>query len=72
MDRSDMIAAYYRHLTSPDPAVRLTAGKAWSRWEMATSRLMVDPVYLQRAEADEWALAFSRIECHYFLNGVSG
>ncbi|KAG5353519.1 hypothetical protein C0989_005966 [Termitomyces sp. Mn162] len=35
---------------------------------MATSRLFVDPAYLQRAEDDEFANAFALIENHYFVN----
>lgn len=36
---------------------------------MATSRLIVDPAMIKRAESDDFALAFARIECHYFVNG---
>ena len=36
---------------------------------MATSKLVVDPKLLERAEDPEWALAFARIETHYFVNG---
>ncbi|KAG6842318.1 hypothetical protein C0991_010606 [Blastosporella zonata] len=35
---------------------------------MATSRLFVDPAYIQRGEDDEFANAFARIENHYFVN----
>ncbi|KAG6877809.1 hypothetical protein C0993_003783 [Termitomyces sp. T159_Od127] len=35
---------------------------------MATSRLLVDPAYLQRVDDDEFANAFARIENHYFVN----
>lgn len=30
---------------------------------------MVDPEYIKKAEDPKWALAFARIECHYFVNG---
>jgi hypothetical protein len=37
---------------------------------MTTSRLYIDPDYVARAaEDDKFALAFARIECHYFVNG---
>lgn len=36
---------------------------------MATSKLVVDPKYLERAEDPAWAAAFARIESHYFVNG---
>jgi len=37
---------------------------------MATSRLFVDPNLLKRAESDEFALTFARIESHYFVHGA--
>jgi proline iminopeptidase len=40
-----------------------------SKWETATSKLIVDPEYIKKSTNPEWALAFARIECHYFLNG---
>ncbi|BGP14413.1 hypothetical protein JCM10213v2_002361 [Rhodosporidiobolus nylandii] len=68
-ERGDMIAAYYKRLTSSDDAVRAEAGRAWSRWEMATSRLYVSEDYLKRADDAGFADAFARIEAHYFVNG---
>jgi proline iminopeptidase len=35
---------------------------------MATSRLFVDPKMIQKAAEDDWALAFAKIENHYFVN----
>ncbi len=67
-ERSDMMAAYYRRLTSLDPEVRRHAAKAWSVWEASTSRLMVDPDLQRKFAADAFADAFARIECHYFVN----
>ncbi|XP_053374446.1 probable proline iminopeptidase isoform X2 [Mercenaria mercenaria] len=69
VERCDLIGAFYRRLTSGDEKVQLECAKAWSKWEMATSRLYLDPQYMARAEADTWALQFARIECHYFVNG---
>ncbi|MFO7564506.1 MAG: prolyl aminopeptidase [Enhygromyxa sp.] len=68
-ERGDMIAAYYRRLTSEDRAVRQAAAKAWSVWEASTSFLLQRPEHIQRAGADQFADAFARIECHYFVNG---
>ncbi|KAG6847243.1 hypothetical protein H0H93_009306, partial [Arthromyces matolae] len=67
-ERSDMILAYHAQLNSTDAETRLNAARAWSKWEMATSRLFVDPAYLQRSENDDFANAFARIENHYFVN----
>ena len=44
-ERADLLSAYYRRLTSDDPAVRLAAAKRWSAWEGATSQLLPDPAF---------------------------
>ncbi|GAA5858477.1 hypothetical protein JCM8547_007324 [Rhodosporidiobolus lusitaniae] len=68
-ERGDMISAYYKRLTSSDEKVRAEAGRCWTLWEMATSRLKTDPEYLKKAEEPGFADAFARIESHYFING---
>lgn len=68
-ERGDMIAAYHRRLTSSDEATRLQAAKAWSIWEGATSYLHIDPDYATSHGDPAFALAFARIENHYFVNG---
>jgi proline iminopeptidase len=67
-ERGDFIKAYHLRLTSEDPSVRAAAAKAWSVWEAATSYLHVNADYVARAGEDRFALAFARIECHYFVN----
>ncbi|KAJ7067013.1 proline iminopeptidase [Mycena amicta] len=67
-ERHDIVTAYHAQLNAVDDETRITAAKAWSKWEMATSRLYVDPEYLARAEGDDFANAFARIENHYFVN----
>jgi len=67
-ERGDMVGAYYRRLTDPDPEVQLTAARAWSTWEGATSRLLIDENTRKRFGSNNFALAFARIECHYFIN----
>lgn len=67
-ERHDLIAAYYRRLTSTDPAVRAIAARAWSVWEASTSKLNVDPNLQQKFGESQFADAFARIECHYFVN----
>jgi proline iminopeptidase len=68
-ERGDMIAAYYGRLTDSDPQVRLHAAKAWSVWEASTLSLLQDGERIRNFGADAYALAFARIECHYFING---
>ena len=69
-EQGDMIGAYYKRLTSDDGDVRRAAAKEWTRWEMATSRLFPDPKYIDKAEDLDFAVAFARIECHYFINSI--
>ncbi len=67
-ERGDLLKAYYARLTHEDPAVRLAAAKIWSGWEGATSKLIPDADFTGHFEEDEFALAFARIECHYFTH----
>jgi proline iminopeptidase len=46
----------------------LAAAKIWSGWEGATSKLLPDAAFTSHYEEDEFALAFARIEAHYFFN----
>ena len=69
-ERADMVSAYHRRLTSEDDAVRLEAARAWSIWEGSTSKLFFDPDMIEKFADPEFALAFARIECHYFMNNA--
>ena len=67
-ERGDVVEAYYRRLTSEDPATRLAAAKAWSTWEGLTVTLLPDPQMLKEFTEDQHAIAVARIECHYMRN----
>jgi proline iminopeptidase len=67
-ERHDLVAAYRRRLTSDDPTVRLEAARAWSLWEGRTITLLPDPHVDTTFGQDEYALAFARIENHYFVH----
>ncbi|MFJ5487689.1 prolyl aminopeptidase [Hansschlegelia beijingensis] len=67
-ERGDLIAAYRRRLTSPERSVRLAAAKAWSVWEGETITLLPDPALAGQHGGDAYALAFARIENHYFTH----
>lgn len=69
VERGDLIGAYYRRLTADDPEVRLEAALRWSRWEARTSFLHPEPGYVAQCSDPSFALAFARIECHYFVHG---
>jgi proline iminopeptidase len=67
-ERHDLLQAYHRRLISDDREAMLEAARAWSRWEASTSRLRIDPSLVESFSEDEFAEAFARIECHYFVN----
>lgn len=67
-ERHDFVKAYYKRLTHEDGNVRLAAAKAWSKWEAATSRLIVDMKAIDAFDEAIFALQFARIECHYFIH----
>ena len=67
-ERIDLIAAYHRRLTGPDKEVQLAAARAWSTWEGTAISLLPDPARVAAFGEPQYALAFARIECHYFQN----
>jgi len=67
-ERSDLISAFYKRLTSEDRATRVAAARAWSMWEAATSYLLVNEENVRRWGEEDFAVAVARIECHYFVN----
>jgi proline iminopeptidase len=67
-ERGDMIAAYYKRLTSLDKDEQIRAARAWSQWEGTTISLLPDPARVDYFGEENYALAFARIECHYFQN----
>jgi proline iminopeptidase len=69
-EHHDLVTAYYKRLTDPSYEVRLAAAKAWSKWEAATSRLIVSRAAIDEFDDPEYAIAFARIECHYFMNNA--
>jgi proline iminopeptidase len=67
-ERHDLIGAYHRRLTDPDPEVRGAAAVAWCVWEAATIHLLPHPDTIAEFSEPAFALAFARIESHYFVN----
>ena len=62
----DAIEAYRRLLFDPDPAVHAPAAVAWTTWEAATLTLVEDAALVEEFSDPDFALAFARIENHYF------
>ena len=67
-ERHDLIKAYRARLTHPDREQQLRAARAWSTWEGETITLLPDPEIVTKHGDDEFALAFARIENHYFTH----
>ena len=68
-ERGDMMAAYYKRLTGDDRDEQLAAARAWSLWEGGTVSLLPSEERMQSFSSESFAVAFARIECHYFVNG---
>jgi len=69
-ERSDLLGAYYRRLTDPDPNVHMPAAVAWSRYEGTCSTLLPSRDTVRYFAADRVALGLARIEAHYFMHGI--
>ncbi len=69
-ERGDLLGAYHRRLTDPDPAVHMAAARAWSAYEGACSTLLPDPDLVAEFRGDTMALGLARIEAHYFANDI--
>ena len=67
-ERHDLMAAYHKRLTGSDRAEQLRCAKAWSVWEGSTITLLPNSGHAAAHADDHFALAFSRIENHYFVN----
>jgi len=67
-ERDDLIAAYRRRLTAEEEAIRLEAAQAWAIWEGTTITLLPRPEVEQTFGDAHFALAFARLENHYFLH----
>ena len=69
-ERGDMIQAYRRILTGDDEAAKLEAAKAWTIWEGETITLLPDPAMREAFQDGHFALAFARIENHFFAHAA--
>jgi proline iminopeptidase len=69
-ERGDLLAAYYKRLTHPDPAVHMPAAKAWSIYEGSCSTLLANPETVAYFASDVVALGLARIEAHYFAHDI--
>ncbi|WP_404368128.1 prolyl aminopeptidase [Marinobacter sp.] len=69
-ERDNLVAAYYRRLTSTNELEQIQAAKAWSIWEGRCATLHPNPRVVEHFGHPHVAIALARIECHYFMNNV--
>ena len=68
-ERGDMLGAYYRRLTGENEEIKMQCAKTWSTWEAAALSFAPSPARIAEFSAPQFALAFARIESHYFAHG---
>ena len=67
-ERGDMLAAYRKRLVGDDRQAQIEAARAWSLWEGETITLLPEPETSEKFGEDDFAIAFARIEKHYFVH----
>ncbi len=72
-ERHDLLDAYWRRLSDPDPAVHLPAARAWSSYEGACSTLLPSPETVAAFGEDRMARGRARSEApNIRQHGVMG
>ena len=66
--RDNLIEAYRKIFYGDDKEKKLSAAKAWSKWEASCSFINYNPDAVRESINAEFALAFALIENHYFVN----
>jgi proline iminopeptidase len=69
VERGDMMGAYQKRLINGDRSIQSRAAAAWSQWEGDTISLRGPEARPAKFNEVDFATAFARIECHYFVNG---
>ena len=67
-ERGDMMGAYRKRLIGSDRKAQVEAARAWSMWEGQTITLLPEPSTSDAFEQEDFAVAFARIENHYFVH----
>jgi proline iminopeptidase len=69
-ERHDLLGAYLKRLTHPDPAIHMAAARAWSLYEGSCSTLLPNPDTVSSFAEDRSTLGLARIEAHFFANDL--
>lgn len=68
-ERHDLLSAYHRRLTDPDPVTHMAAAIALRRFSSQTQTLLYSPAHVTALTAPKAALEISRLFVHYCING---
>jgi len=70
VERTNLLGAYWKRLTSDDAAVRSAAAAAFVGYELSISKTYVDPAVLEEyLGTPSILIPFAVMEVHYMLNG---
>ena len=69
-ERHELLAAYHRRLTHPDPEVHQPAAWHWATFEASCSTLLPSADLVAAFGSERTALSLSRIEAHYFMHDI--
>lgn len=69
-EQKDLLAGYYKRLTSLDSNMRMEAAIRWSLYEGACSSLLPNYETITTEEQKQHALALARLEAHYFSTQI--
>jgi proline iminopeptidase len=67
-DRGDMVAAYHKRIDGADELARMSAIKAWSRWEADISSMHPNARLVKHFSDPHRATARARLGLHYYTN----
>ncbi len=67
-ERDNLLSAYYRRLTDPDPSVHGPAAEIWCWYEESCSRLVPRPGSPGEGRPRPALVAMARIEAHYMMH----
>jgi proline iminopeptidase len=67
-ERGDLLTAYFKRLTNPDPQIHGPAARSWSVYEGSCSTLLPSLEAVSAFAQDRSAIGLARIEAHYFVH----
>jgi len=67
-ERGDLLSAFHKRLTGTDETEMERCAHAWTTWEAETISLLPDEERVREWSDPAYAVAFARIENHYFVH----